>query len=81
MTIKVKKRNFSSFTYTEAFKYLKIKDISPWSLTVSPLEPSDFFHERMRRLGEVFALQNCEDSKKLVIDAILLKIYPKFWET
>ncbi|NES80296.1 MAG: hypothetical protein F6K10_01815 [Moorea sp. SIO2B7] len=67
---KTKKKHFSSFTYAEAFKYLSIKNIKPWVMEVAPVEPSDFFVEHLKRIAEVFDLQSCEESKKLVIDAI-----------
>ena len=82
---RVKKKNFSSFTYAEAFKYLGFRTIEPWQFEVTPVEPSDFFHERLKRLGKAFALQNCEESKKLVIDAICEEVlqdfkYLKLWK-
>lgn len=67
---KPKKKHFSSFNYTEAFKYLNIKNIEPWEMEIRPIEPSDFFIEHLRRIADVFDLQSCEESKKLVIDAI-----------
>jgi hypothetical protein len=70
MATKIKKKNFSSFTYAQAFKYLNIKEISPWHFEIKPAEPSTFFYEHLKRMGEVFDLQSCEESKKLLIDAI-----------
>jgi hypothetical protein len=70
MTTKTKKKNFSSFTYGEAFKYLNIEEILPWSFTVEPIAPSEFFEENLRQITEVFDLQSGEESKKLIIDAI-----------
>jgi hypothetical protein len=67
---KVKKKNFSSFTPTEAFKRLKIKEVKAWQFEVSAIEPSAFFQEHLQRLGAAFDLQSCEESKKLLIDAI-----------
>jgi hypothetical protein len=85
MATRVKKKHFSSFTYAEAFKYLGIKKIDPWRFAADPLEPSAFFHERLRRMAEVFDLQNCEESKKLTIDAICEEVlqgfqYLKLWK-
>lgn len=70
MAAKVKKKNFSSFTYVEAFKYLGIQEIEPWVLSVAEIEPSDFFRENLKQISEVFDLQSGEESKKLLIDAI-----------
>ncbi len=65
-----KKKHFSSFTYTEAFKHLDLEELRPWHFEPLPLEPSAFFQERLERLTEVFDLQSYEESKKLLIDAI-----------
>lgn len=64
------KRNFSSFTYAEAFKQLQITELIPWNLDVPALEPSGFFQERIQRLQLLFNLQGYEEAKKLLIDAI-----------
>ncbi|MFN3361305.1 MAG: hypothetical protein ACK421_07770 [Pseudanabaenaceae cyanobacterium] len=45
MATRVKKKNFASFTYTEAFKYLGIVEITPWQLSVLPIPPSAFFRQ------------------------------------
>lgn len=65
-----KKKNFSSFTYTEAFKHLELEELRPWQFEPLTTEPSAFFLERLARLNEVFDLQSYEESKKLLIDAI-----------
>ncbi len=65
-----KKKNFSSFTYTEAFKHLNLEELRPWEIPSEAIEPSDFFQARLERLSEVFDLQSYEESKKLLIDAI-----------
>lgn len=85
MATRVKKKNFSSFTYAEAFKYLGIKQIHPWRFEVIPIEPSAFFHERLRRMTDVFDLQSYEESKKLIIDAVCEEVlqgfkYLKLWK-
>jgi hypothetical protein len=67
---RIKKKNFSSFTYAEAFKHLHLKDLQAWHFDVQPLEPSAFFNEHLQRITEIFDLQSFEESKKLVIDAI-----------
>ncbi len=66
---KKKKKNFASFSYKEAFKQLNVTELFPWEIEASPIKPSSFFHERMERL-QCFDLQNYEESKKLIIDAL-----------
>jgi len=85
MATRVKKKNFSSFTYAEAFKHLGIQEILPWSFAVEPISPSEFFQENLRRMNEVFDLQSGEESKKLLIDAICQEVlyqfkYLKIWK-
>lgn len=70
MVSKLKKKHFSSFNYTEAFKYLNVKNIENWVIEITPVKPSDFFAERLKRITEIFDLKSCEESKKLIIDAI-----------
>lgn len=69
-TRKVKKRNFSSFTKKEAFKQLAIENLLSWTLTAEAHPVSDFFQERLLRLKRHFDLETCEESKKLLIDAV-----------
>ena len=78
MTMRVKKKNFSSFTYAEAFKHLKIKNLCFWSFEVAPVEPSDFFQKSLMRKSEVFDLQTGEESKKLIIDLICEEVLQGF---
>ncbi len=65
-----KKKNFSSFSYIDAFKQLNLTDLIPWTLDANPVEQSAFFQERLQRLQRLFDLQSYEESKKLLIDAI-----------
>ena len=67
---KVKLKNFSSFTLAEAFNQLGIERLQEWSPAVNPVQASDFFQERLRRLKRFFDLRSYEESKKLLIDAI-----------
>jgi hypothetical protein len=67
---KSKKKNFSSFSYAEAFKQLNLTDLIHWEIEATPVEPSAFFQERLKRLEQTFNLQGYEESKKLLIDAI-----------
>jgi hypothetical protein len=67
---KSKKKNFSSFSYTEAFKQLNLTDLIHWEIEATPIEPSAFFQERLKRLEQTFNLQGYEESKKLLIDAV-----------
>ena len=65
-----KKKNFSSFNTREAYQQLNIKKMLPWVAPILSSPASEFFKERMARLQRHFDLKTCEDSKKLVIDAV-----------
>jgi hypothetical protein len=54
----------------EAFKQLKLRELQPWEQSVEPAVASDFFRERLARLQRHFDLEACEESKKLLIDAV-----------
>jgi hypothetical protein len=82
---KAKKRNFSSFSYAEAYQQLGIKTIESWTIKTEPQTPSLFFNQRLERLSELFDLSNYEESKKLIIDAICEEAiygldYLKIWK-
>jgi hypothetical protein len=82
---KPKKRNFSSFSYAEAYQQLGIKTIEAWTSNAQPQTPSAFFNQRLERLAELFDLSNYEESKKLIIDAICEEAiygldYLKIWK-
>jgi hypothetical protein len=78
MATRVKKKNFSSFTFAEAFKFLGIQVVKPWPLSVAAIAPSEFFQENLRQISEVFDLQSGEESKKLLIDAICQELLRQF---
>jgi len=88
MTIKAKqekKKGFSHFRYTEAFKLLRIDELQKWHIEIHSCPPSDFLKLRLQRLEQCFDLQNYEESKKLVIDAICEEAiitfeYLKIWK-
>jgi hypothetical protein len=65
-----KKKNFSSFNKKDAFKQLNIQNLLVWDFDVKNIQPSNFFQERLIRLKRYFDLDTCEESKKLLIDAI-----------
>ena len=66
---KSKKKSFSSFSMSEAYKQLGIKTLVPWTFPIEPFVPSDFFNQHLERLHRKFDLQSYEESKKLLIDA------------
>ncbi len=68
--MKIRKKNFSSFTKKEAFKQLAIVELLMWNLPTEICQPSDFFQTRLIKLKRHFDLETCEESKKLLIDAI-----------
>jgi hypothetical protein len=56
MTIKAKqekKKGFSHFRYTEAFKLLRIDELQKWHIEIHSCPPSDFLKLRLQRLGSV----------------------------
>ncbi len=67
---KPKRKNFSSFNKETAFIQLNIDELISWSLPVTPIPISTFFQERLDRLKRRFDLDSCEESKKLLIDAV-----------
>jgi hypothetical protein len=67
---KPKKKNFSSFKKKDAFKQLNLEELLVWELKAAAIVPSNFFQERLVRLKRHFDLDDCEDSKKLLIDAV-----------
>ena len=66
---KTKKKNFSSFTKTAAFKELNLTELISWNIDAPPVQPTAFFQQRLLRLQR-FDLESYEESKKLLIDAI-----------
>jgi len=74
---KSKKKSFSSFKFDEAFKQLGITQLKQWTLEKVSLEPSSFFQQYMERL-KVFDTRRSEESKKFIIDALLLEVAPQF---
>lgn len=69
LVIKERKKSFSSFTYREACKYLRITELQLWEIEAEPIPISDFFRQRLERLQR-FDLKDYEVSKTLLIDAI-----------
>jgi len=65
-----KKKGFSHFRYDEAFKLLHLTELLRWHIQFESCKPSDFLLIRLKRLEQCFDLQNHEESKKLIIDAI-----------
>ncbi len=66
---KQKKKNFSSYTKTAAFKALNLTELIPWNIDAPPVQITAFFQQRLLRLQR-FDLESYEESKKLLIDAI-----------
>jgi hypothetical protein len=65
-----KKRNFSSFSFDEAFKEVGIEELTDWKVDFNSLKPTSFFAKRLKRL-DVFDLTRNESAKTLLIDAFL----------
>lgn len=82
---KPRKQNFSGFKLANAYRQLGITSLERWDLVPEPLEPSDFFQERLDRLQQTFDLRAYEKSKELLIDAVCEEVlYPspelKVWK-
>jgi hypothetical protein len=75
---KSKKRQFSGFSKAEAFKQLQLGELEKWTLNAPAVTPSDFFLTHLQRLEQHFDLESYEESKKLVIDAILAEAIEPF---
>jgi hypothetical protein len=73
------KRTYSSFTLKEAMQLLGREILLRWALPPSPRPPSAFLHEDLRRLN-VFELENTEQAKMLLIDALFAEIVPDYPE-
>ena len=69
---KSKRRKFSGFSVAEAFQHLHLSKLTPWVIEAESVAPSDFFKQRLKKLQR-FDLRASEESKKLLIDAILEK--------
>jgi hypothetical protein len=76
-TPKSKKKSFSSFSMSEAYKYLGIRQLQEWQIDIKNLEPSEFFQTYLRRL-EVFDTRQLEAGKKMLVDAFLTEVIPDF---
>lgn len=79
-----KKKAFSKFTLDEAYKQLKLTQLTPWKIDFTLIAPTDAFQLHLDRL-QVFDMERSEEGKKLLIDAILIEaIQPftqlKFWK-
>jgi hypothetical protein len=70
MALKSKKQKFSGFNVSAAFQHLNLSKLTPWTIAVEAIAPSDFFNQRLKKLQR-FDLRTSEESKKLLIDAIL----------
>ena len=46
-TSKPRKKNFDSFTPTEAMKQLNLKNLITWQVKIIPKNPSLFFRQRL----------------------------------
>lgn len=79
-----KKKAFSKFTLDEAYKQLKLTQLTPWKIDFTSIAPTDAFQLHLDRL-QVFDMERSEEGKKLLIDAILIEaVQPftqlKFWK-
>jgi hypothetical protein len=78
------KRNYSAIKLEEAMQLIGRDTFTRWQLNVSPRPQSDFLKEDLRRLN-VFELENSEQAKTLLIDALFAEVVPdhpklKIWK-
>jgi len=83
-SIAPKKKAFSRFKVDEAFKQLKLTQLTPWKIDITPIAPTAEFQNHLDRL-QFFDLERSEEGKKLLIDAILIEAGQpfkqlKFWK-
>ena len=62
------KKNFSSFTASEALQELNVSELRRWEIAIPAYQPSAFLPERLRRL-ENFDLVSSDRAKALLLDA------------
>jgi len=74
-----RKKAFSKFTLDEAYKQLNLKRLAAWEIAFTPIKPTAAFQLHWERL-QLFDLERSEESKKLLIDAILIEAIQSFPE-
>lgn len=65
-----RKRPFNKYTLAEAYQFLHLEHITPWTIDFTPIEPGPLFHELLKRL-QAFDVTFNERGKEVLIDAIL----------
>ena len=70
------KRKYSGFTLREALELIPADVLIRWELPLGQREPSANFQENRRRL-EAFDLENSEQARILLMDAIFAEIVPE----
>jgi hypothetical protein len=72
-----KRKNFSSFSLSEALKAVSVKKLQPWKLEDKPIAPSDVFKAVLDRLKR-FDTRSNERGRELIIDAMLAEAIVTF---
>jgi hypothetical protein len=78
MSTPPKKKPFSKFKLDEAYRLLNLTTLQPWSIAITPIDPSDFLQSLLSRLQEGFDIQRSEEGRKLIIDSVLLEVIHSF---
>ncbi|HZP81033.1 MAG TPA: hypothetical protein VFB21_05315 [Chthonomonadaceae bacterium] len=78
------KRNYAAIKLEEAMQLIGRDTFTRWQLNAPPRPQSDFLKEDLRRLN-VFELENSEQAKTLLIDALFAEVVPdhpklKIWK-
>jgi hypothetical protein len=76
---KSQKTPFSKFRLDTAYKVLNLRRLTPWkNQRFEDVQPSNIFQNYLKRLHQSFDLERSEESKKLIIDLILVEATTDF---
>ncbi|CAK0766966.1 conserved hypothetical protein [Gammaproteobacteria bacterium] len=64
------KKPFNKYSLVEAYAYLHIRQVIPWQISYSPIEPTAIFQAELGRL-QAFDVTFSERGKEVLIDTIL----------
>jgi len=65
-----KKKPFNKYSLAEAYAYLHVTQVLPWTIPFTPIEPGEIFHADLERL-QAFDVTFSESGKEILIDTIL----------
>ena len=65
-----KKKPFNKYSLAEAYAYLHVTQVLPWTIPFTPIEPGEIFRADLERL-QAFDVTFSESGKEILIDTIL----------